>query len=91
MNNGGREDRWARIRKRGRTRYIWYDGVLGFGLPVLAVSSTLSHWLSGGGIHDLWFGPHWLSHLLIFLVAGSVGGYLFGAFMWSRMESQTQR
>lgn len=70
-------DRWERIRVRGKKRYIWLSGVIGWGIStgiLVCVINRLG-------------GTSWVqsaSSLVVF----PIGGYFWGLFMWHWMERQ---
>jgi hypothetical protein len=80
---------WVRVRSRGRTRFVWYQGVLLFGIVALGVlSPTASAWLSTGleGVYRFWFGPRWWLNVMIDLPLSIAAGYVFGTLVWRQME-----
>lgn len=76
-------ERRKSIQARGRRHYIFYRGVLGWGLPVF-VLTTLWSWHDSHG----WHVPRPASthleieRLAVRLIIWSVAGYFFGATMW---------
>jgi len=72
--------RWASIRPMGRGRYIWCNGVLGWGLAFGCGMLTL-----GGA--PTW---GWPAAGLVMLLS-LVGGYVFGALTWAWEETLYQR
>jgi hypothetical protein len=75
--------RWETTRQMGRRWFIWRWGVLAFGLP-WGIVMALLFGFAGAASHPpaLWIGPV-ISGLL-----SPLAGYLFGATMWSRCETQ---
>jgi hypothetical protein len=79
-------ERRERIRARGRKHYIFYTGVLGWGLSVVTLT-TLWDWYGKYGWHipprgDLYYES---GYLVFRLAIWLTGGYFFGAAMWERM------
>jgi len=74
-------ERRKKIQAKGRKHYIFYRGILTWGMPVF-VLTTLWNWYDKYGWHvplrrgDLYF------DVLVGLVLWSAGGYAFGAIMW---------
>ncbi len=78
-----------RIRAKGRKHYIFYTGILRWGMSVFLVT-TLWAWYEKYGWHvppqrDLYFS------ILIGLPIWSVGGYFWGAFMWKLFLEEPAR
>jgi hypothetical protein len=77
-------ERRKKIQAKGRKYYIFYRGILTWGMPVFALT-TLLKWYDKYGWHvpprqgDLYF------DVLLGLVLWSAGGYIFGAIMWKQI------
>ena len=72
--------RWEVTRSKGRSRHIWLFGVLGWGLCTGLMWALLMGWQQG-----------WdqLPGLLIFgLIGFPIGGYFWGAWMWTHIEKK---
>jgi hypothetical protein len=72
-------DRLERIRAKGRTSYIFYRGILGWGIPVFLLN-TLWRWREYG-----WQIPprrEFFLLTLVSLVVWTVMGYISGAWRW---------
>lgn len=77
-------EQWGRVRRKGRTRYIWVYGVLGWGVTTgvawsLAMTAMEGDWdrlpiLMPGAV-----------------VAFMIGGYFFGRWTWRIAENQYER
>ena len=81
-------ERRRRIRAKGRKHYIFYRGILAWGLPMLLLS-TLWRWHDDYGWHtprrtDL---SSEIIHLLIGPIIWSTAGYFFGVAMWKQLDS----
>ena len=79
-------ERRKKIRAKGRKHYIFYTGILSWGMPVFLVT-TLWRWYDDYGWHvpsrrDLYF------RNLIMLIAWSLAGYLWGARMWKELYEE---
>jgi hypothetical protein len=72
--------RWEKLRKMGRTRFIWLYGVLAWGVSV-GVMWALGMTAANGDWERL---PVTLG---IALVGFPIGGYFFGALMWKMSEA----
>lgn len=76
-------EKWAKIREKGRTRYIWVNGVLGWGLTTGVLWAVVMAALQG-----------W-KHLALFLTLAAIGfpigGYFFGRWTWSLFEKQFEQ
>lgn len=77
---------WLQIKAMGKRRYVWRVGVLRWGLVVFAIWTPLmlmvgprTHKLSSGEIAAV---------IIVSLFLWTVGGYVFGNWMWRMMESK---
>jgi hypothetical protein len=70
------------IRAKGRKHYIFYTGILRWGMPVF-LTTTLWSWYDNYGWHIPPRGYLCFS-ILLGLVIWSVAGYFWGANMWKR-------
>jgi hypothetical protein len=73
-------ERWARTRAKGRARFIWIDGVIGWGLTMAVILLPLFALTNG-------WGPVQRS-LPFALVLFPVVGYGWGVRMWHLSERQ---
>ncbi len=74
------------IQAKGRRHFILYRGVLGWGVPMLFITTAL-RWYRTYRWHlppqaEVWF------DILLGLVIWPLGGYWFGARMWRRFTDQ---
>jgi hypothetical protein len=74
--------RWQRIRAKGRSRFIWVWGVLGYGLTTAVVSSVVRI------VHR---DSNFVTEFGCALVPSLVCGYFFGLVMWKSNERQYHR
>lgn len=81
-----RLNRWAQIRARGRTLYIWGDGVLRWGGSMFCFSIGVYHYRQFGTIFSaegcLWF------RLLTAALVWTYVGYLYGRASWHQNECE---
>ncbi len=85
--------RFLEIRSRGRTRYVWYFGVLRFG-GFWTLLMGLVWFLLIPGYHPPLVPaalPRLLGLLLFFLPFGALGGYVYGRWMWRIFERNTRK
>ena len=75
--------RWEKTRAKGRKRFIWLHGVVGWGVTV---AIFWSFWMGATRGWDQF--PLLLS---VALVAFPIGGYFWGAGMWRSFERRYQR
>jgi hypothetical protein len=73
-------ERWEKTRQMGRTRFIWLQGVLAWGVTVgvmwaVAMTAVRGEW------------DRLPILLAIALVGFPIGGYFFGALMWKTSEA----
>jgi hypothetical protein len=71
-------ERWAKIRAKGRNRFVRLVGVVGWGLPVAVLWSLTMAAIQG-------WDRIWL-YLPIALVGFPVAGYWFGSTLWRKVE-----
>jgi hypothetical protein len=77
-------ERWRETRKKGRARFIWVHGVIGFGLCMTMGMELWLYFYSKGMHPHLWE----LAALVPFLCLG--GGYVWGVWVWNMGESMYQ-
>lgn len=71
-------EKWEAIRAKGKKRFIWVNGFIGWGLTTAILWSLLMHFMQPAQIH--WIRP------LIALVLFPVGGLLWAHFVWQASE-----
>jgi hypothetical protein len=71
---GSYKKNWIRISKLGRNKYIFFFGVLGWGLPVAILFA-----LQQGFFNDIT--TSWPELILAFTIF-PIGGVFWGYFMW---------
>lgn len=80
------KERWGKIRVKGKSRFIWVYGVLGWGVSTAILFSVLTEMTKG------WFSVEnhhsFLIRLPISLVLFSVGGYFWGLWTWRISEKK---
>lgn len=81
--NAKQLERWANIRRGGRTRYIWVQGVLGWGLSMGIFWPLAMAFVQGWDRLPIM--------LPLALIGFPIGGYFFGAWTWRVSEAQYQR
>ncbi|MBT8491408.1 MAG: hypothetical protein KJN62_10215 [Deltaproteobacteria bacterium] len=82
--NRSKIEKWKKIHKSGRNRFIWFRGVLGWGL-IVAILWSIAMSYSKKGDTGFW------NYLIIALFIFPVGGYLWGSWMWKRCEYMLYR
>jgi hypothetical protein len=81
-----RRQAWLQIKAKGRRRYVWRTGVVGWGFPVFAIFTPLMLIL-GPRTHQLSLAEITGTVISSFLV-WMIGGYLFGRAMWSALHKK---
>ncbi len=76
-------DKWAKIRRMGRSRYVRNHWVLGWGLTVAIVWSFWMAFEKGWGQLPIF--------LVLALIGFPFGGYFLGRMMWRLSEKQYLR
>jgi hypothetical protein len=67
---------------RGKARYIWLNGVLGWGGTMFVVMSAWEFCRKASPLH----GPHFLRQLFVNQLIFGTGGFVFGWWMWRRIK-----
>jgi hypothetical protein len=81
-----RRQAWLQIKAKGRKRYVWRTGVMGWGLPVFVIF-TPAMLIFGPRTHQL--SKAEIAGAIIFSLLGwIVGGYLFGLSMWKTFDKK---
>ncbi len=70
-------ERWMQVRARGKKRYIWRSGVIGWGVSTGILVGALNRLGGTSWVQSA-------SSLVLF----PIGGYFWGLFMWHWMERQ---
>lgn len=75
--------RWSQVRSQGRSRFIWYYGVLGVGVPIaiFKVFFDLFSWGAGFPVLDA----------ILTVVLLPIVGLLVGFLTWSISERRFQK
>ena len=76
-------EKWERTKSRGRGRFVWIHGVIGFGIPLFICLLILGKLVTPQG-------SPWINFLNALLIA-SITGYLWGAWFWNSMEKDYER
>jgi hypothetical protein len=71
-------EQWARTRAKGRARFIWMNGVLGWGLTLAVIIPLVLSLIQGWQpvVRALPFG----------FIVFPIGGYVWGVRMWQLSE-----
>jgi hypothetical protein len=81
-----RRQAWLQIKARGRRRYVWRAGVIGWGLPVFAIFTPL---MLIFGLGTLQLSQTKIAALVMSsLLMWILGGYLFGSSMWRKLDEK---
>jgi len=77
-----RTTRWAQVRTQGKSRFVWYYGVLGIGVPIAIFKICLDLSQRGGEFPVL--------NLLLNAILLPICGLLVGFLTWSISERRYQ-
>lgn len=75
-------ERWAKTRQKGRTRYVWFNGMLCWGV------TTGVFWSLGMAFMQGWDRLPLL--LAVSMIGFPIGGIFFGLWTWKTFEKQFQ-
>ena len=81
-----RRQAWLNIKAKGKRRYIWRTGVIGWGLSVFAIF-TPTTLIFGPRTHQLSITEIVAETMLSFFV-WMVAGYFFGLWMWKTFDKK---
>jgi len=74
--------KWEKNRSKGRTHFVWFRGVLGWGLPMFVIMTAF----------NLRRAPSSLTlTLIVNAIIWPIGGYIWGAWMWAASEKAYKR
>ena len=73
-------ENWSKIRQRGRTRYIWWNGVFCWGLLTGALWAVAMAAMQG------WSRLPFL--LVLALILFPIGGFFYGCWTWKVAENR---
>jgi hypothetical protein len=83
-------ERLQTIRAKGRKHYIFYRGILAYGMPVFLLT-TLWAWYDDYGWHIPRQRGNLYAHVLVRLIIWSAAGYIWGARMWRELPKEPAR
>ena len=76
-------DKWERMRAKGKKKFILQNGVIGWGLPVAFLYTTLMTLLEH---QALVFDREFYRLLIMAVIAFPIGGIAFGLWVWEWSE-----
>lgn len=80
--------KWEVIRERGKLNYLLVNGALAWGVPIgILFTAIMSYWNHGG----IEFNEELYRTLLISIVIFSLGGMLYGQWVWNVMEKEYRK
>jgi hypothetical protein len=68
---------WQEVRSKGRTRYIWVRGVLGWGVTTGILVALYNNWN---------FPEKLITAILVNMIFFPIGGYIWGVWTWGTLE-----
>ncbi len=75
-------EKLKRIRAGGKARFIWFYGVMCFGLPCAILFAVAFQIVMHGFSLSIFVADNFLTLLIVSLVLWPVGGYVWGVLMW---------
>jgi len=82
--------RWKKLRSKGKKHFVLMHGVIGWGV-VMAVAMPFVTWLLNSIDPDPLHPPDHVKTVLLAFLIFPIGGYIWGAFIWSVMEKRYAR
>ncbi|RLQ94194.1 hypothetical protein [Falsibacillus albus] len=79
--------KWEKLRKNGKWNYIFYSGLIGWGLPTGLLVFILNHIFQHGIDIPQYFTAGWLKELAVDVLIFLLGGFFLGLSMWKVNES----
>ncbi|WP_334060504.1 hypothetical protein [Alteromonas sp. S005] len=76
-------NKWAKIREKGKQRFVLVNGVLGWGLPTAILWVFLMEFLEPS--ENIWVRP------IIALIIFPIAGIAFGHLMWNKSEKAYEK
>jgi len=76
-------DKWAKMREKGKQRFVLVNGVLGWGVPTAILWSVLMELLDPS--ENIWVRP------IIALIIFPIAGIAFGHLMWNKSEKTFEK
>ncbi len=76
-------NKWERTRVKGKKNYIFYNGIIGWGIPTAILFTFISSYLENSSII---LNQAFFKSLLSSIVIFSIGGIFFGLWTWHWTE-----
>ncbi|KTF07072.1 conserved hypothetical protein, membrane [marine sediment metagenome] len=76
-------NKWAKIRKKGKQRFVLVNGVLGWGVTTAILWSVLMELIEPS--QNIWVRP------IIALIIFPIAGIAFGHLMWNKSEKAYEK
>lgn len=80
--------RWEKTRSRGRTRFVWLNSVVGWGIPVGLFWAVWMMFWEEGFVFSEWSLRSFLISLGVAIVFFPLTGYFGGISSWNVMEKK---
>jgi phosphate/sulfate permease len=79
-------EQWKRMKSIGKKKYIWFNGIIKWGLP-MAISMTIVLQMLDDGIslYSL-SNQNFMRRLIINLIVFPLGGYVTATILWRKLE-----
>lgn len=79
---------WENIRSRGKKRYIWFDGVLLWGVSMAIIWSLVLGFSTYGFVKEAIISEDFLVSLIIALIIFPLGIFLQAVYTWNKYEKK---
>jgi ABC-type multidrug transport system permease subunit len=76
-------EKWEKVRARGKKRFVFFNGIIGWGLPTAFLYTSAMTYMDQGALE---FNDAFYRLLLIAIVLFPIGGVVFGLWVWNWSE-----
>lgn len=78
--------KWENLRTKGKTSYVWFHGVLSWGVPMFVIMTPFLYFQQYGWRWPT-VGEFPVFLIVLNLILWPTAGYFFGLVMWSTLEA----
>ncbi|MFF2887364.1 hypothetical protein [Paenibacillus sp. NPDC057967] len=81
-------DKWELTRAKGKKNYVIWNGVVGWGIPAGLLFTAIWNYINH---KEIVFNQDFYQTLIISLVVFSLGGMIFGLWIWNWTEKMYRK